>query len=136
MNLYPNQLRHVTAVCSDFSGLIIENRKENVLLQNTKTKQKIKQIFLKDIWQNNPATQKTGQSENEFWHQIGLRTLTASNHPNIFTKLNSAVKLISPRKPKTTPLAAQIIFREPNLKTNTTALGIQNEQVTLKMLYS
>ena len=50
--------------------------------------------------------------------------------------MNSAVKSISPIKPKTTPLAAQIIFREPNLKTNTTALGIQNEQVTLKMSYS
>ena len=39
-----------TTVCSDFSSLIVENIKEKVLLQNTKTEQETTQIFLKKIW--------------------------------------------------------------------------------------
>ena len=64
-----------------------------------------------------------GQSENELWHQICLGRLTASNHHNTHTKMNYVLKSISPIKPKTTPLAAQIIFGEPNLKKHRQNLG-------------
>ena len=50
--------------------------------------------------------------------------------------MNSALKSICPIKPKTTPLAAQIIFGGPNLKTQAASWGIQNGQVALKMFYS
>ena len=54
----------------------------------------------------------------------------------MYTKMNSALKSICPIKPKTTPLAAQIIFGGPNLKTQAATWGIQNGQVALKMFYS
>ena len=86
-----------TTVCSDFSSLIVQNIKEKVLLQNTKTEQETTQIFLKNmsicdktIKQLKKATR--GQSENELWHQIRLGRLTASNHHNIYTKMNSVLK--------------------------------------------
>ena len=50
--------------------------------------------------------------------------------------MNSPLKSICPIKPKTTPLAAQIIFGGPNLKTQAATWGIQNRQVALKMFYS
>ena len=49
--------------------------------------------------------------------------------------MNSIVKLIGPIEPKIRPLAVQIIFWEPNLKTLVTTWGFQNEQVALKMFY-
>ena len=47
------------------------------------------------------------QSENELWHQIRLGRLTKTKN-----------------KKKTTPLAAQIRFGGPNLKTQATTWGI------------
>ena len=38
-----------TTVCSGLSSLIVQNIKEKVLLQNTKTEQEATQIFLKNI---------------------------------------------------------------------------------------
>ena len=49
--------------------------------------------------------------------------------------MNSVIKSIGPIKPKTTPLAPQTIFGGPNLKTQGTTWGIQNEQVALKMFH-
>ena len=76
-----------------------------------------------------------GQSKKELWHQIHHGRLAAWNHNNIFIKMNSVVKLIGPIEPKIRPLAVQIIFWEPNLKTLVTTWGFQNEQVALKMFY-
>ena len=83
------------------------------------------QIFLKNMNISDKTIQQLekatrGQSENELWRQIRLGRLTASNHHNIYTKMNSVLKSIDPIKPKTTTLAAQIIFGGPNLKTQAT----------------
>ena len=78
-----------TTVCSDFSSLIVQNIKEKVLLQNTKTEQETTQIFPKNMSVSDKTIQllekaTRGQSENELWRQIHLGRLTASNHYNIY----------------------------------------------------
>ena len=49
---------------------------------------------------------------------------SASNHHNIYTKINSVLKSFGPIKLKTTPLSAQTIFGGSNLKTQATTSGI------------
>ena len=117
-----------TTVCSDFSSLIVQNIKERVLLQNTTTEQETTQIFLKNMSISDKTIQQLekatkGQSENELWCEIHHGRLTASNHHNIYTKMN-CFKINWSYKTKNNPLVAQIIFGGPNLK-------IQNEQVAL-----
>ena len=80
----------------------------------------------KTIQQLGKATR--GQSENKFLGQIRFGRLTALNQHNTYTKTNSVIKSVGSIKPKTTPLAAQIMFGGPNLKTQATTQGIQNEQ--------
>ena len=96
-----------TTVCSDFSSLIVQNIKERVLLQNTTTELETTQIFLKNMSISDKTIQQLekttkGQSENELWCEIHHGRLTASNHHNIYTKMNSVLKSIGPTKPKTT----------------------------------
>ena len=81
----------------------------------------------KTIQQLEKATR--GQSENELLGQICFGRLTASDQHNTYTKMNFVIKSVGPIKPKITPLAAQIMFGGPNLKTQATTWGIQNEQV-------
>ena len=88
----------------------------------------------KTIRQLEKATRK--QSENELWCQIHIGRLPASNHYNIYTKMNSVLKSVDPIKSKTTLLAAQIMFGGSDLKTQATTWAIQNEQVALKIFYS
>ena len=89
-------------------------------------------ISYKTIQQLKKATR--GKSGNELWHQIHLGRLTASNHHDIFTNMNSLVKSNGPVKPKAAPLPAKTIG--PKSKTQTTTWGIQNEQTALKISYS
>ena len=77
-----------TTVCSDFSSSVVQNIKEKVLLQNTKTGQETIQIFLKNMNMSDKTIQQLekatgGQSDNEVWCQIRLGRLTVSNHHNI-----------------------------------------------------
>ena len=78
-----------TTVCSDFSSLIVENIKEKVLLQNTKTEQETTHISEKNMSISDKTIQQfekatRGQSENELWYQICFGRLTASNRHNIY----------------------------------------------------
>ena len=114
-----------TTVCSDFSSLIVENIKEKVLLQNTKTEQETTQIFLKKIWvyltkQSSNSKKLQGDSQKM---SCGIKFALADwllQIATIYTKMNFCCKINWPIKPKTTPLAAQITFGGPNLKTQAT----------------
>ena len=49
-----------------------------------------------------------GQSDNDLWSAVRKGRLTASNHHDIFTKMNRVIKTTSIIKPKTTPLINKI----------------------------
>ena len=73
-----------------------------------------------------------GQSDNDLWSAVRKGHLTASNHRDIFTKMNRVIKTTSIIKPNSTPLISKIFF--PNDITNLEAnkWGKLNEAVALK----
>ena len=53
-----------------------------------------------------------GQSDNDLWSAVRKGHLTASNHHDIFTKMNRVIKIASIIKPKTTPLINKIFSND------------------------
>ena len=73
-----------------------------------------------------------GQSDNDLWSAVRKGRLTASNHHDIFTKMNRVIKITRIIKPNTTPLISKIFC--PNDITNLEPIkwGKHNEAVALK----
>ena len=65
----------------------------------------------------------TEQSENELWFDLRLGHITASRHHEIFTKINTLLKVMNSRKQKTTPLVSKIIYSEKPISNATLIWG-------------
>ncbi|CAB3992126.1 hypothetical protein LOTGIDRAFT_163266 [Paramuricea clavata] len=77
-----------------------------------------------------------GQSVNELWKEARIGWLTASNHHEIYTKVNSVAKSSSIVKPKTTPLVKKILFHDGNIDNlDPIKWGRLHEEVGLKRFY-
>ena len=77
------------------------------------------------------------QAKSNTWFQMRKGRITASKHHSIYTKVNTLSKNTSSKKPKTTPLVADILY--PNKKkfiTASTKWGIDHEQSAIKKFYA
>ena len=79
-----------------------------------------------------------GQTSNHKWRDARKGRITASQHHAVYTKVNAVVKATGILKPKTTPLAAKLIYRDSEDLSSIDAVkwGVDHEQVALKLFYA
>ena len=77
-----------------------------------------------------------GQCDNELWFIVRKGRLTTSKHHEIFTKMNSVIRLTGEIEPKTTPLVSQILNSRRGLNTDAVKWGIDNEANALKCFHA
>ena len=72
-----------------------------------------------------------GQSDDDLWSAVRKGRLTASNHHDIFTKMNRVIKTTGIIKPKTTPLINKIFSTNDITNLDPIEWGKLNEVVAL-----
>ena len=100
-------------------------------------KQLMENICIKNNERKHLENATKGQADNSLWFELRAGRLTASNHHNIYTKMNSYTKATGIIKPNTTPTVEKIL--NPSkifFKTDATEWGIANESNALKTFYA
>ena len=128
-----------TSVSSE--KFVIEQVVEKVMDLNVSNEERVSTLFEQMAMTQDECTKlemKTrDQSSSELWVEARKGRLTASKHREIFTKVSSVTRATGSIKPRTTPMAAEIIFRENNISNLASVRwGIENEQSALKYFYA
>ena len=119
-----------TSVSSE--KFVIEQVVEKVMDLNVSNEKRVSTLFEQMAMTQDECTKlemKTrDQSSSELWVEARKGRLTASKHREIFTKVSSVTRATGSIKPRTTPMAAEIIFRENNISNLASVRwGIENE---------
>ena len=76
------------------------------------------------------------QANCSLWSDTRKGRLTASKHPDVYTKINTISRSTSTVRASTTPLVAQILNLEKLLELQSIKRGVDHEQDALKAFYT